>query len=253
VAMATGFVSHEIYHWHDTGNWNLYLPPGFDMQPGQNAENAETKRRLRNLVEVSGLIDHLTPVKARPATEDELARFHTREHIAAIKAKSQGYLEDAGGMTAMGRGSYEIACLAAGGTIAAVDAVLDGRVANAYAPVRPPGHHATRTTAMGYCLFGNAAIAIMHAIAERGLKRVAAFDWDVHHGNGTQSAFYGRSFRSTRMAAFRMTRATFPSAARARGRVTTSTSRSPPGPATAPIWRRWSAWWSRRLSALNRS
>ena len=190
--MATGFVFHELYLWHDTGNWNLYLPPGLAMQPGLHAENPETKRRLRNLIEVSGLGDHLTQIKPRPATDDEIARFHTREHIASIKTKSLGYLDDAGVGTPMGRGSYEIACLSAGGAIRAVDAVLEGKVANAYALSRPPGHHATRTTAMGFCIFGNVAIAIFHALAEHKVARVATFDWDVHHGNGTQSAFYRR-------------------------------------------------------------
>ena len=76
--------------------------------------------------------------------------------------------------------------------IAATDAVLNGRVDNAYALVRPPGHHAEADRAMGFCLFGNIVIAAMHAIAERGITRIAVVDWDVHHGNGTQSAFYAR-------------------------------------------------------------
>jgi acetoin utilization deacetylase AcuC-like enzyme len=190
--MATGFVFSELYLWHDTGNWPLYLPPGLALQPGEHAENPETKRRFRNLLDVSGLLEQLSPIKPRAATEDEIARFHTREHIASIKAKSAQFLDDAGVGTPMGRGSFEIACLSAGGAMAAVDAVIAGRVKNAYALTRPPGHHATRTTAMGFCIFGNVAIAILHAIAVHGLKRVATFDWDVHHGNGTQSAFYGR-------------------------------------------------------------
>ena len=188
--MATGFVWHELYMWHNTWNWAGVFPPSLTIQPGEHNENPETKRRLRNLIEVSGLLDHLVALKPRSATEDEVARFHTREHIASMKAKSDSGYADASQLTPMGQGSYEIALLAAGGAIVAMDAVLDGRVKNAYALIRPPGHHATRTTGMGFCLFGNAVIAIEHARATRGVKRVATVDWDVHHGNGTQSAYY---------------------------------------------------------------
>ncbi|MBL8183203.1 MAG: class II histone deacetylase, partial [Blastocatellia bacterium] len=162
-------------------------------QPGEHAENPETKRRLRNLIEVSGLIDHLTPIKPRYATEEELARFHTREHIARIKALSAENGGDASYLTPFGKGSFEIAQLAAGGVMAAFDAVIEGRVANAYALVRPPGHHATADVGMGFCLFGNAVVAILRAQIVHKVGRIATIDWDVHHGNGTQSAFYDRN------------------------------------------------------------
>jgi acetoin utilization deacetylase AcuC-like enzyme len=131
-------------------------------------------------------------VDPRPATEDELCRFHTREYVARIRAESAAWGGDGGdGATPFGRGSYEVAALSAGGVIAAVDAVLDGTVDNAYVLNRPPGHHALADMGMGFCLFGNAAVAAMHARQARGLERVAIVDWDVHHGNGTQAAFYG--------------------------------------------------------------
>lgn len=188
--MTTGFVTHELYHWHNTQNWNLIFPPGLAIQPGEHVENPETKRRIRNLLEVSGLLDYLVPIKPRYATEDEVARFHTREHIARIKKMSAEGGGDASALTPFGAGSFEIALLAAGGTIAGMDAVLSGQVKNAYALVRPPGHHAERDIGMGFCLFGNVAIAILHARANHGLGRVVTIDWDVHHGNGTQAAFY---------------------------------------------------------------
>src|SRR5207302_9183240 len=97
---------------------------------------------------------------------------------------------EAGEETPFGRGSFEIALLAAGGCITAVDSVLDGKVDNAYALVRPPGHHAERDQGRGFCIFGNTALAAMHAREARGLSRVAIVDWDVHHGNGTEHAFY---------------------------------------------------------------
>ena len=190
MGMATGFLHHELYLWHNTHNWAEVYPPSLTVQPGVHAENPETKRRFRNLVEVSGLLDQLTVLRPRAASEDEIARFHSRDHIAGIKAKSQTGYADAGGLTPMGEGSFEIGLLSAGGTIVALEAVLSGKVKNAYALVRPPGHHATRTSAMGFCLFANAVIAIHHARAEHGITRVATVDWDVHHGNGTQSAFY---------------------------------------------------------------
>ena len=188
--MSTGFVFHELYMWHNTWNWNQVFAPSLTIQPGEQAENPETKRRFRNLLEVSGLLDSLVPIKPRYATEDEIARFHTRKHIARIKAMSAENGGDASELTPFGRGSFEIAQLSAGGTMAALDAVISGQVKNAYALVRPPGHHATADVGMGFCLFGNVVIAIMHARAVHKLGRIATVDWDVHHGNGTQSAFY---------------------------------------------------------------
>jgi acetoin utilization deacetylase AcuC-like enzyme len=188
--MATGFVFHELYMWHNTWNWNQIFAPGLTIQPGEHAENPETKRRFRNLLEVSGLLDRLVQLKARPASEDELARVHGLEHIARIKAMSAENGGDASSLTPFGRGSFEIAQLAAGGTMAAFDAVIEGRTRNAYALVRPPGHHATRNTGMGFCLFANVAVAIHHARAIHQVGRIATVDWDVHHGNGTQWLFY---------------------------------------------------------------
>ncbi len=186
----TGFVWHELYAWHSTPNFAGVVPFGNPVQPGEHAENPETKRRLRNLLEVSGLLKSLIDIAPRPATEAELLRFHTPAHVAHIRAQSQ-LVNAEGGLTApLGHGSYEIALLAAGGVIEAVDAVLDQRVDNAYALVRPPGHHAVADMAMGFCLFNNAVLAGMHALTVRGLSRIAYVDWDVHHGNGTQAAFW---------------------------------------------------------------
>jgi acetoin utilization deacetylase AcuC-like enzyme len=190
--MATGFVWHELYMWHNTWNWAQVFAPSLTVQPGEHAENPETKRRFRNLVEVSGLIDHLTTIKPRYATEDELARFHDRAYIARIKALSAENGGDASTLTPFGRGSFEIAQLSAGGVMAAFDAVIEAKVKNAYALVRPPGHHAIKNLGLGFCLFGNAVVAILHAKATHRVGRIATVDWDVHHGNGTQAAFYDR-------------------------------------------------------------
>lgn len=189
--MATGWNFHELYLWHDTGSGAMFFPAGLTVEPGEHAENAATKRRFRNLVEVSGLLDRLTALSAEPADEADLARFHTRDYIESIKAQSGARGGEAAPLTPFGPGSYEIAKLSAGGTFAVVDAVLRRRVRNGYALVRPPGHHAERNQGLGFCLFGNVALAIMKARAVHSLGRVAVVDWDVHHGNGTQQAFYG--------------------------------------------------------------
>ena len=189
--MATGLVWHERYMWHDTGHAGGPLPAGGWIEPHVHAENPDTKRRMRNLLDVSGLLSQLTHVEPRDATIDEVCRFHTREYVERIRALSAERGGDAGGLTPFGPGSFEIALRSAGGTIAAIDAVLDGTIANCYALVRPPGHHAIADSGMGFCIFGNAAIGAHHARQTRGLERVAIVDWDVHHGNGTQAAFYG--------------------------------------------------------------
>jgi acetoin utilization deacetylase AcuC-like enzyme len=189
--MATGWVYHELYMWHDTGRATTVS--GADrkwLQAWEHYENPETKRRFRNLVEIAGLFDDLVALKARMATVDEILRFHTRAYVDAIRAMSEASGGNAGEGTPFSAGAFEVALLAAGGTIAAVDAVLDGRVRNAYALVRPPGHHAESDLGRGFCIFGNVVIAVEHARASRGIGRVAVVDWDVHHGNGTQKAFY---------------------------------------------------------------
>ncbi|TMF05975.1 MAG: class II histone deacetylase [Chloroflexi bacterium] len=176
--------------WHDTGTSAWVMPAGLTVQPLAHIESAEGKRRIKNLVEVSGLVDHLLLLKPRAATEEEILRLHTPEYVARIKRESDALGGDAGDLTPFGHGSYEIALLSAGGCITAVDAVLDGKVDNAYALVRPPGHHAERDSGKGFCIFANVAIAVQHARVTRGVSRVAVVDWDVHHGNGTEHAFY---------------------------------------------------------------
>jgi acetoin utilization deacetylase AcuC-like enzyme len=188
--MATGFVWHELYMWHDTGSAAGPLPAGGLLEPGEHSENPATKRRFRSLLEVSGLLEHLVPIAPRAAIEEELLRFHTPGYVERIRRLSADRGGEAGELTPFGPGAFEIAALAVGGCLAAVDAVVDGTVANAYALVRPPGHHAEPARGLGFCIFGNVALAVLHARAAHDLARVAVVDWDVHHGNGTELAFW---------------------------------------------------------------
>jgi acetoin utilization deacetylase AcuC-like enzyme len=184
----TGLVAHERYFWHDTGSGAGFSSTNSYMQPDRHPEAPDTKRRLLGLLEVSGLAESLVRIKPRSAERSELEYFHGAPYIDSVRSLSAvgGVLGDS---VNIGAGSYEIALLAAGGCIEAVDAVLAGRVRNAYALVRPPGHHAEANAGRGYCVFGNAVLLVRHAQRVHRLHRIAVVDWDVHHGNGTESAF----------------------------------------------------------------
>lgn len=192
--MTTGYLWHELYGWNDTGSGSLApADPGVGLQPvSYHFAHADNKRRMHSLVAVSGLQSQLQQVPARPATEEEILRVHTREHHDRIVRESgQPKGGDAGdGISPFGKGGYEIAALAAGGAVAMVEAVVSGAVANGFALVNPCGHHAVAETGMGFCVFNNVAVAVAHARAALGVQRIAVVDWDVHHGNGTQSIFW---------------------------------------------------------------
>jgi acetoin utilization deacetylase AcuC-like enzyme len=189
MAHMTGWVWDERYAWHDARGLQDSAPPEALFEPEPSLESGVTKRRLRNLVDASGLLAELVPIAPFVAGDDVLARVHDRAYIEEIRARSAADGGDAGDWTPFGRGTFDIAALAVGGCIAAVDAVLDGAVRNAYALVRPPGHHAGPAGGCGYCIFSNVALAALHLRRARGVERVAIVDWDVHHGNGTQATF----------------------------------------------------------------
>ncbi|MDA5194435.1 class II histone deacetylase [Govanella unica] len=186
----TGLVWHESYMWHDTGNYAGVMPPGPFLQPGRHVENPEAKRRLKNLLDISELTPALVPIAPRAATVDQLTRIHPLSYIEKVIALSAAGGGDSGAFAPVGKGSFEIAALSAGGIMAAIAAVVAGEVRNAYALVRPPGHHAEVDQGMGFCIFANGSLAAKYAQAELGLKRVAIVDWDVHHGNGAQHIFW---------------------------------------------------------------
>jgi acetoin utilization deacetylase AcuC-like enzyme len=159
----TGLVAHERYFWHDPGSGAGFSGSNPFVQPDQHPETPDSKRRLLALLEVSGLAEQLLRVKPRPAEYAELRYFHTERYIDSVRTLSAAGGGPIGDSASIGSGSYEIALLAAGGCIAAVDAVLAGSIRNAYALVRPPGHHADADQGRGYCVFGNAVLSVMHA------------------------------------------------------------------------------------------
>ncbi|MCU0902821.1 MAG: class II histone deacetylase [Tabrizicola sp.] len=193
--MTTGFCFDERSLWHTTGEAALFLPPGGWVQPpagGGHAESPETKRRFKNLLDVSGLSRHLAVESHPEADEKALRRIHPAQYLKEFKR-----LSDAGGgmlgeESPFGQGSYEIAALSAGLAIHAMDQVLTGNWANAYSLSRPPGHHCMPDHSMGFCLMANIPIAIEEMRARHQIGKVAVVDWDVHHGNGTQAIYWGR-------------------------------------------------------------
>ncbi|HTR86089.1 MAG TPA: histone deacetylase family protein [Reyranella sp.] len=164
-------------------------PACLDHEPGEH--HPESPHRLRAVMkalddpEFAGLKRAEAPL----ATEEQLARVHPRELVRALLGirPEAGELAMIDGDTMMSTGSAEAAARAAGAVVAAVDAVVTGQASNAFAAVRPPGHHASATVPSGFCLFNNVVIGARHAQAAHGLKRLAIVDFDVHHGNGTQA------------------------------------------------------------------
>ncbi len=190
----TAFFWDERCFWHSGGNYAFTLPVGGLVQPlaaGGLPENPETKRRLKNLLDVTGLIGDLDARPADPAALDDLARVHPRDFLQRFKALSDAGGGELGLRTPFGAGGFELAALSAGLAKAALAHVLDGRARNAYALSRPPGHHCLPDWPNGFCLLANIAIAIRAARAAGKLGRVAVVDWDVHHGNGTEAIFIG--------------------------------------------------------------
>jgi len=174
-AMSVGYVYHPIYFEHDTG---------------QHVEAAARLNAIVSHLEQTGLKSQLTLIEPRPASVAEIALVHQKGYIKEIEekaAKGGGWLDPD---TVMSADSYQAALYAAGGVIRAVETVMGGEVASAFALVRPPGHHATSGQAMGFCLFNNIAVAAEYALEKYKLERVLIIDFDVHHGNGTQQAFY---------------------------------------------------------------
>ena len=183
----TGYFTHPACRRHDMGRGHPECAARLDA--------------IDDRLLLTGVLDALDHQQAPAATEAQLLRAHSARHIAALRALDARLAADAsaGGPTlaavdpdtSLCAYSLEAALRAAGAAVAATDAVLSGALANAFCAVRPPGHHAERERAMGFCLFNNVAIAVRHALEVHGLRRVAVIDFDVHHGNGTENILAG--------------------------------------------------------------
>lgn len=195
-SVQTGFVWDESCFWHTGGNYAMLCPVGGLVQPfvsGGLPEAPETKRRLKNLMDVTGMSSVLHMTGAPAATFEDLLRVHPKSYLDAFKELSDGKGGELGLRTPFGPGAFEIAATSAGLVINAVKGTLGGQYRNAYALSRPPGHHCLPDWPNGFCLLANIAIAIEYAKAHQLAERIAVIDWDVHHGNGTEAIFYDRS------------------------------------------------------------
>ena len=174
--MPLAYLSHPSCLLHEMGSYHPECP--------------DRLTAISDRLIASGVDGCVTRITGRPATDDEIARVHGKAYIAAIRsaipAEGLHYLDPD---TALNAHSLDAARHAAGAVVQAVDLVLGGSFRTAFCAVRPPGHHAERRRAMGFCVFNNVAIGARHALEAHGLKRVAIIDFDVHHGNGTEDIF----------------------------------------------------------------
>ncbi len=172
----TGFVYHPDYLKHEMG-------------PG-HPESPERLRAIVACLEGSGLLGRLVRIEPTPAADEWITLVHAPSYVQSLKDREPdiGYAA-LDPDTALSPGSLPAAYLAAGGALAAADAIMAGHVDHAFCAVRPPGHHAERNRAMGFCLFNNVAIAARYLQRRHGIARILIVDWDVHHGNGTQHVF----------------------------------------------------------------
>lgn len=176
--MKTAIVHHPIYEKHDTG-------------PG----HPETAERYRTVIAAlssdESLWNSLVEITPEKANQGVVQSAHTKEHYKRVESAVVDGLDRLDADTTISMASFDAALFAAGGAIAAVDAVMQGDADNAFVAVRPPGHHATAERPMGFCIFNNVAVAAKYAQNKyKQIERVAIIDWDVHHGNGTQGIFY---------------------------------------------------------------
>ncbi|GAB4274569.1 MAG: histone deacetylase family protein [Deferrisomatales bacterium] len=177
--MTLGWIHHDFFARHRT-------PPDHPERAGRLGVIVEA-------LEDAGLLPRMEPLAFRAAPASALCRAHEPAYVELLRLACEegfGYIGDP--ETRLCRDSYAVAALAAGGVLAACDAVMEGRVGRAFCAVRPPGHHAARDRAMGFCLINHVAVAAEHLLARWGVERVAVVDFDVHHGNGTQSIFEAR-------------------------------------------------------------
>jgi len=185
-----GFVFDDRYLAHNTGLALIEETDNYPFaEPVPHVSDPALIGRAKQLIDLAGISDYMVRIPAYEASDEALLAYHTQSYLDHVRdiARQGG---DTGQGAPIGRGGDRIARLTAGGAMASVDAVITGEVGSAYALVRPPGHHAMADRGMGFCVFNNAVIAARHAQRAHGFEKVLILDWDVHHGNGTQDAFY---------------------------------------------------------------
>ncbi|NNE67885.1 MAG: histone deacetylase [Pyrinomonadaceae bacterium] len=176
--MKTAFVSNDIFVKHDTG-------------PGHPETAARYSAVVGAVKDDANLWNELQKIDSKPASKGLIKAAHSSEHFKRVETAFESGIEALDNDTMISMRSFEAALCAAGAVCDAVDAVIAGDAPNAFAAVRPPGHHATAENAMGFCLFNNVAVGAKYAQNKfKDVGKVAIFDWDVHHGNGTQGIFY---------------------------------------------------------------
>lgn len=175
--MSTAYITHADCIKHDMGSGHPESPARIDA--------------IKDQLIASGILDFLHHYEAPAASKQQLARVHSIKYIEWVFSQSpQSGLVQLDGDTAMNQHSLSAALHAAGAVIKGVDLVMGGQAQNAFCNIRPPGHHAGKASASGFCIFNNVAVAAAHALEQHGLQRVAIADFDVHHGNGTEDIFH---------------------------------------------------------------
>lgn len=171
----TGYISDPFYLKHEN-------------EP--HPENPGRLTAIQNNIESSKYYNNLTLIQPRKATIEDIAKVHDKGYIRSVEESCRSGVRNLDADTVICPDSYEAALLSAGAGLEAVDKILEGTVSNAFCAVRPPGHHAEHDRAMGFCLFNNVGVIARYAQDVKQLDKVFIFDWDVHHGNGTQHSFY---------------------------------------------------------------
>ena len=174
----TGYTSDPFYLRHEN-------------EP--HPENPGRLTAIQNKIESSKFYNNLTLIQPRKATVEDIARVHEKGYIESVEQSCQNGVRNLDADTVISSDSYEAALLSVGAGLEALDKILAGTVNNAFCAVRPPGHHAEKNRAMGFCLFNNVGVVARYAQEVKQLDKVLIFDWDVHHGNGTQHSFYKHS------------------------------------------------------------
>jgi len=174
----TGYISDPFYLKHEN-------------EP--HPENPGRLTAIQSKVESSKFYNNLALIQPRKATLEDIARVHDRGYIESVEQSCQNGVRNLDADTVISPDSYQAALLSAGAGLEALDKILEGTIDNAFCAVRPPGHHAEQNRAMGFCLFNNVGVVARYAQEVKQLDKIFIFDWDVHHGNGTQHSFYKNS------------------------------------------------------------